>query len=113
MRFKAGLTSTPNQIAVVDEEGKVGRGINWMLTDEELSQVKQGYRCLNCMEPFEQAFPEKCNVCGFLVRENQSFELLRQHQGEIDSETDQWKQLDEQREREAFKPRSGIWVPGQ
>ena len=98
---------------MVDEEGKVARGINWQLTPEEYQQVSEGYRCLSCMEPFEAAFPEKCPLCGFHVRENQTFELARQHQGERDvGPSPEWRALDEQRERESWKKRTGIWLPG-
>lgn len=115
MRFKAGLTETPQEITVVDETGTVRRGINWLLTEEEMGQVREGYRCLNCMQRFQEAFPEKCLVCGFHVRDQQSFELQRQHQGDLDvGPSPAMRELQEQRERETWKPSgtSQIWLPG-
>lgn len=113
MRFKPGLTIAPEEVTVVTEEGKFARGINWQLSEEEFHQVESGYRCLNCMEPFSSAFPEKCPLCGFHVRAQQTFELQRQHQGEERyGYSPEYERLEEEREREAFKPRSGIWLPG-
>jgi hypothetical protein len=114
LRFRPGLTETPEQITIVDEDGNVRRGINWHLTPEEYQQVKEGYRCLSCMEPFQTPFPEKCGICGFHVQAQQSFELVRQHQGELDmGPSPAMRQVEEEREKELWTP-SGttqIWLP--
>ena len=113
MKFKPGLQFPPDEITVVDETGQFRRGINWNLTPEEDRQVREGYRCLHCMEPFEAAFPDKCSLCGFHVKSQQSFEYVRGKQGDLAAgPSPAMKALDEEREREAFRARSGIWVPG-
>ena len=114
MRFKPGLRETPTEVTVVDDEGRERRGINWVLTPEEYQQVRQGYRCLHCMEPFETPFPEKCGICGFHVRDQQTFELDRQHQGDLNmGPSPEMQRVEDERERELWTP-SGttqIWLP--
>lgn len=37
----------------VKATGEVMRAIKWTLTSDQLSRIRQGYACLNCLEPFE------------------------------------------------------------
>lgn len=96
----------------VDEHGHPTRVINWPLSETEYEQVRQGHRCLHCMEPFEAAFPEACGVCGFGVRASQSRELARQYQGAHRYGPTPDSVFDEEREREAWVPKTQILVPG-
>lgn len=111
MRFERGLSQAPEEVQVVDDTGSVRRGINWHLTPDELHQVEDGYRCLHCMQVFDQAFPEKCIVCGFHVRAQQTFELSRQFIGDASPDPRRYDPIMEERELEAWKPKSGIWLP--
>lgn len=38
---------------------------------EKAEMMWQGYLCASCLEPFREAYPEACPVCGFPVREHQ------------------------------------------
>jgi hypothetical protein len=65
------------------------------------------------MEPFENAFPDKCGLCGFHVKTQQSYEYVRGKQADVDAGmSPNEKALEDEREREAFRKRSGIWLPG-
>ena len=114
MRIKPGLTHTPEQVSAVDADGNPVRGVNWILTEEEDQQVRDGYRCIKCMEaPLPEAFPAACPVCGYPIRKEQSLEYLRGRQADRDGgPSPEMRRLDEVREREAFRKRAGIWVPG-
>lgn len=113
MRFDPGLkTGFAEEVMGVDEHGHPTRVINWPLSQAEYEQIRQGHRCLNCMEPFEAAFPESCGVCGFGVRANQSRELARQHQGSHRYGPTPDSVFDDQREREAWVPKTQVLIPG-
>ncbi len=113
MRFDPGLaTGFAEEVAGVDEHGNPCRVINWPVSEEEHEQIRHGYRCLNCMEPFEAPFPQACGVCGFLVADNQSRELYRQHQGSHRYGPTPDSVFDDEREREAWVPKNYIWTPG-
>ncbi len=100
-------------IGAIDERGNEHRTRNWLLTDEGFKAVEQGHLCINCAEPLREAFPERCPLCGFHVKRDQIELLNREHQGELDlGPSPAMKALDEEREREGWKARTGIWLPG-
>lgn len=81
--MKPGLEAGfADQVAVVDSNGETRLAVNWVLSPEEFEQVRQGYRCLQCMEPFRSAFPKECGLCGYQVASRQTIDLMREHQGE-------------------------------
>jgi hypothetical protein len=43
-----------------------------ILSEEDHDRIRQGYVCIKCLEPFEQAWPEHCPVCGCPVRSGQA-----------------------------------------
>lgn len=114
MRIKPGLTHLPEEITAIDSDGHLVRGINWILTEEEDAQIRDGYRCIKCAEaPLPEAFPVKCPVCGYPVRAEQSFEYARGRQDDRDGgPSPEMRRLDEVRERERWQRKSGIWLPG-
>lgn len=117
--MKAGLEAGfAEQIPVVDSNGNVSLGINWVLSPDEFEQVRQGYRCLQCMEPLQPAFPEKCPLCSYEVRSRQTIDLMRDHRGEHRYGPTPLEDIEalEQERAERDKPgwletRSGIVVP--
>lgn len=81
--MKAGLEAGfAEQVPVVDDNGAISLGINWVLSPDEFEQVRTGYRCMTCMEPLHPAFPESCPLCGYEVRSRQTIDLMREHRGE-------------------------------
>jgi hypothetical protein len=50
----------------VKSTGEVMRGIRWTLRKEDLDRVREGYACLNCLEPFETSRRiGHCPVCQY------------------------------------------------
>jgi hypothetical protein len=113
VRFNPGLEAGfAEESVAVDENGVRHRVVNWVLSPAEYEQVRQGYRCLHCMEPFTAAFPERCGLCGFRVRAEQVARLENDFLGtHMYGAVDDDRGMDE-RERREWVPRSGIWVPG-
>jgi hypothetical protein len=114
-----------NEISTLSDGRKV-QGVEMHVDDEVFQQYVQGYRCIVCHAAQEEAFPERCiegqyGCCGnekgvieggYRIREFQSAEIARQYQGEKDL----WPtrgNLGEELERERWKPKSGILLPGQ
>lgn len=49
-------------------------GVRMAFPDEAIEQMRQGYQCIECLEPLDEAFPEKCPMewCGFPVKAEQA-----------------------------------------
>ncbi len=58
------------------------KNLNWVLSPEDFQRVKDGYVCVNCMEPHERPFPENCTVCRFQMRKEQHKLLDFEYEGE-------------------------------
>jgi len=74
----------------VEEAGKVlrhgGHLYNipcYILDEDGVERVRLGYVCLMCLEPHEQPYPEKCNVCPFPMRELQDEVFRVMYGGEV------------------------------
>jgi hypothetical protein len=83
------------------------------LTPEAAERMWQGYMCARCLEPFEQAYPDNCNLCGFPVKELQRKLLERDFLG-VDPTVVGSFPLDrelEYLEREHHKPKAQMSVP--
>lgn len=110
---------------VVEEEpteatfvnGRWMQGVNWTLCEEDHARLREGRKCVQCMEPQETPFPERCSLCGFPMRDSQRFEYEYTYQGEKHigpsfSVSEELERLDEQRERREWAEKHGVWVPG-
>lgn len=117
MRMNPGLAAGYAEDAVaVDANGVEHVVVNWVVSDAEFEQCRQGYRCVNCMEPFPEPFPETCLICEFPVRSQQSERIARDYQGFHQYGATPDSVLDDQQaerdERAAWKQTdSGIVVP--
>jgi hypothetical protein len=56
-------------------------GLNIAASTEDVEQVRQGYRCINCWEPLENAWPKGCPLCGFPIADKQSETFARVYKG--------------------------------
>lgn len=111
----------PDQgVGEVLPDGRIFAGVNVAMADDDVEAIRQGYKCINCWENFDHAWPETCFVCGFAVRHRQAERFGHDYAGwEHDLRTGPvWDriadQLEERRERRAFEQRaaeSGISVP--
>jgi hypothetical protein len=93
-----------------------------VVTDTEtVEQYRQGYRCLQCHGVQDEPFPEVCKsrdvkggswACGYRMRDEQAARFEREYGGEGYWGPTPYEAFDDEREREAWTPKSGIWVPG-
>lgn len=96
-------------------------GLNIAATVEDVEQVRQGHRCINCWEPLEHAWPRACPLCSFPINKEQAATFERVYKGydptlrtgaDLEAEADR---LAERAERRAFAQRareSGIVLAG-
>ena len=63
---------------------RVRRDAEVIVSDDQLSQMMQGYLCANCYEPLDPPFPEVCPLpgCGFHVKRDQRHMLEQRYEGE-------------------------------
>lgn len=116
--MKDVIVENSNEIMVVDGERRVG--VNVAVSKEIFEQYRQGLRCLRCQGVQDEPFPKVCNQhfkwaggewkCGFKIKDDQLRYLENEHQGEKHYGPSELDDIDF--EREDWKPRSGIWVPG-
>lgn len=101
-------------------DGRILAGINVAMSDDDVEAIRQGYKCINCWENFEAAFPEECFVCGFPCKTRQSERFAHDYAGwDPDLRTGpNWDRLaddlEERAERRRFAKKaseSGIVVP--
>lgn len=48
---------------------------------EVIERMRAGYVCVKCMEPHEQAWPERCRLCGAPMRTRQAEYFAREFGG--------------------------------
>jgi hypothetical protein len=97
----------------VTEDGRHFQDSVITLTAEAAERMWQGYMCAKCLEPFDQAYPEKCGVCGFHVKDLQRKLLERDFKGRDPTVVGSFP-LDremEHLERTHFKPKVQMAVP--
>lgn len=97
-------------------DGRETWGVNVTFDEDTIGRMKAGYVCVVCWEIHQEAFPEKCAMCKFPMKERQSEEFAKQFGGEEwigpDLTIDEIRAEDE--ERRAFEGKSAtssIWVP--
>lgn len=63
----------PNHV-LVQADGTLREHFNQIYSEHDIGRIKTGYCCVNCGESqvdHGAPFPEKCWVCGYLMRERQ------------------------------------------
>lgn len=104
-----------NEIMVVGGEPR--QGTNVAISKDEFEQYRLGYRCRVCHGVQSVPFPEVCETkdvtgsgwrCGYRMRDMQLADLERHHRGERRYGP---SEVDADYEQEAWRPRSGIWLP--
>ncbi len=91
-------------------------GYNATFDDETIERFRVGRACLQCWEPQEQAFPDKCSLCGYPIRHQQAADFAREFHGEkwmgpTTSLNDEFERLDDEGKRKRHTPGSSIWLP--
>jgi hypothetical protein len=62
-------------------DGRVQGEVELTLSRETVERMRAGYMCAKCLEPFEQAWPERCHVCGAPIRTDQAQYFAREYAG--------------------------------
>jgi hypothetical protein len=101
---------TPLSIEPVDQglwlpDGRRLAGVQLTLSPVDIERMRAGYVCAKCLEPFEQAWPERCHVCGAPIRTAQAEYFANEYAGEVDlgprtSLADERAGLEERRRKE-------------
>jgi hypothetical protein len=73
--------------------------------EETIERFRAGYKCVNCLEPQEHAWPERCSLCGYPMRTEQTRFFAHEFGGEIEvGSTRDWEEeldgLEERRRKE-------------
>lgn len=76
------LEPDPDHV-VIGSDGTVREHVNHIMSERMVGEVQSGYRCIQCLEFFEEAWPEKCHVCGFAVSDKQGTRFGREFVGNI------------------------------
>ncbi len=111
------VETDPNFVEITPDGPR--EGIRMAFCDDDIEMFRQGYKCIDCLELLDQAFPESCFVCGFPVKEEQAEVFSERFAGSRAvgsriNEDDELERMARQRfERtKAEKSNSRIWVPG-
>lgn len=79
-------------------------------SEDEIDRFRAGYKCVNCLEPQESAWPERCSLCGYPMQTEQASFFASQFDGEVllgrrISLSDEIEMLEENRRREEERAR--------
>lgn len=94
-------------------------GLNIAACDEDVEQVRTGYRCIRCWEPLENAWPKQCPLCGFPIKDHQAEHFARVYKGHDPSlrtgadwarEAELIERHEERRHTLSRAKESGIWL---
>lgn len=68
-------------VVEVHEGGRLMPGLNIAAQDEDVEQARTGYRCINCWEPLDEAWPKSCFLCGYPIKTHQAEQFGRVYKG--------------------------------
>lgn len=74
------LGSHPLELVQLSD-GRVVRAAEVVYAAETIERMRLGFMCANCLEPFQEAWPERCNVCGVPVATKQAEFFAREFGG--------------------------------
>ena len=105
---------------VYREDGDWRVEMNITMPPDLFEQYRQGYRCPACHSVQSRAFPEECETvwrdtgekCGFPIKDRLNDWIEAEFQGEVSLWGDRDSYIEDQREREDWVPKTGIWLPG-
>lgn len=96
--------------------------VDWYLSDDDIGMIREGRKCVNCMEVFKTpdglsyAWPTACPVCNFPVAAKQAEVLNQEYMGEIrvgpsTSDTEEIDRMEYERQTSIWTPGSSVAVP--
>lgn len=92
---------------------RVMRDARITVSEETKEAMRQGYMCIDCLEPQTEPFPEVCcaSWCDFRIRRDQAQEFAKRFKGEVllGPQTS----IDEEyvEDRAALLRDQGVWLP--
>lgn len=63
-------------------DGRDFRDVEITYPPDVIHAMRAGYICMECQEPQATAFPMKCSLCGFEMKERQILKLAMEFEGE-------------------------------
>ena len=108
------VTDEPTRYTILNDREVLE--ISARFSKEDIERFRLGYCCINCWEPHESPFPEKCSLCSFPMKAKQMDVFLETFRGlqrdpravRIEEGLDR---VDDTHERRFNKSKSGIIVP--
>lgn len=111
-----------NSDMLVTVDGELRVATNIVASEDTINQYREGYRCMECHAIQDEPFPKVCKArdvtvpdgwrCGYEMRADQAMRFQREFKGEQYYGPTPLSQFDDEREREAWKPKTGILLPG-
>lgn len=103
---------------IIKENGEVHQALEWTFSPEDVGRIRAGYVCVQCFEPHEEAYPVRCSVCKFPMKERQAevfaaYFVGNKRLGPEVSDEDLLEELAEWGQREDMKKRDEILRPSQ
>lgn len=119
------LSHAPSESETVTfGDGRVFVDEDETLPPHQIEQIRIGRRCFNCKEPFEEAWPERCEAyklpngdpvgCFYPVRSQQLTDFAAKysdHTTVIDKNKRVVEELARMEERDIWEEKQGIYVP--
>ena len=111
------IDEDPNAYEVMPD-GSVRRGLRFLYSDQDIEMIRQGYKCSECGEVQEHAFPDACLLCEFPMKEQQAQNFAERFAGHRDTGgLIDWDAEEEHLERQRHERNRSlgltnrIWVP--
>jgi hypothetical protein len=95
-------------------DGRRYADVDITLPEEDVERLRQGRLCIFCLEPQEIAFPERCGVCTFPMRQQQMEVFTARYQPGsklVGSRLDLNEEADRLAELDAYEQKHGIILP--
>jgi hypothetical protein len=91
-----------------------------IFSEHDVGRIRAGYACCRCWEIQDNAFPDKCWVCGYPMKDRQAEYVAKAYKGNVylgpssslEDELAAMDELDKRKEREATVSAPQIIVPG-
>lgn len=68
---------------IVGSDGSVREHVNQIMSPRMVGEVREGYRCIQCLEPFDVPWPRECPVCKYAVSDKQATRFGQEFVGNI------------------------------
>lgn len=108
---------------VVNSNGDIRHDVMVIVHEDDMGRIRGGYACCKCYEVQEKAFPERCWVCKFPMRDRQAEFIAKGYRGNVrigPSTTledeyafmDEWAEIQRRNKRDPILRPSQVWLPG-